>query len=657
MTTLPNPQDLPLYNSKIIDNYIKLINKKYNDVDIPDLLSYAGMEKFEIDDAGHYFTQDHIDRFHERLSQVTRYANISREAGRFATSPEAMGAFRQYVFSQANPAQAFALAGRVAKNLTRSSTWESKRIASGKAEIVVTPNEGANEKPFQCENRMGIIESVILGFSHKLPQIYHPECIFQGGDACRYVVTWERTRSTVIKRIRNLVTILLILTCIGGFTVNPVWMLTRGLPIAASIALALAFLSEFFEKRELRSNLSETFDATDRQVDRTKTNYNNALMVNEFGQAISKQLSVDDILSNVVQILESRLDYDRGIILLADPDKERLVFRAGFGYTKDQLELLETTRFHLNSPSSRGIFILSYRQQKPFLINDINMIEADLSPRSIQVLKGLGTQSFICCPIVHDEESIGILAVDNLKSKRLLVQSDISLLQGFAPVIGVSIRNAALLDTTLRQFNSIVQVMAASIDARDSLTAGHSERVTLFCMGVCRKLGLSEEFQEMVRIAALLHDYGKLAVPDRILKKPGRLTDAEYALVKDHPEKTREILEKIHFEGIFRGVPEVAASHHEKLDGSGYPRGLKGKDIPLGARIIGVADFFEAITSERHYRDPMPQDEAIDLLRNESGIHFDPGIVDAFLSYYDSSLEPDSHPVGDDHPVAALEEA
>jgi len=118
MSTPSSLQDLPLCNSKIVDNYIKLINKKYSDVDIKDLLTYAGMAQFEVDDAGHYFTQDQIDRFHERLSQVTRYANISREAGRFATSPEAMGAFRQYVFSQANPTQAFALAGRVAENLT-----------------------------------------------------------------------------------------------------------------------------------------------------------------------------------------------------------------------------------------------------------------------------------------------------------------------------------------------------------------------------------------------------------------------------------------------------------------------------------------------------------------------------------------------------------
>ena len=645
MAELPNTEDQLLYNSKIIDNYIKLIRKKYDDVNVNDLLNYAGIEQFEVDDQGHYFTQKQINRFHERLSQVTRYANISREAGRFSASPEVMGPFRQYVFSQANPAQAYALAGRVSTRMTRSSTWESRKIASGKVEIVVTPKEGIKEEPFQCENRMGFMEAVILRFSNKPPRIDHPECVFRGGDVCRYIIAWERTLSILIRRIRNYTAIVLFLTCLSGLYFDPVWILSTGIPISAAIVLALAFISEYFEKNELEASLSETFNATDKLVDKTNANYNNALMANEFGQAISIQTNIDDILSNVVQILENRLDYDRGIILLANPEKTELIFRAGFGYSDEQLQLLEATRFHLNREASKGIFVISYREQKPFLINDINAIEENLSARSIQVLKSLGTRAFICCPIIHDGESIGILAVDNLRSKEVLVQSDMSLLQGFAPVIGVSIRNAALLDTTLRQFNSIVQVMAASIDARDSLTAGHSELVTQYSLGICQELSLPEDYQEMIRIAALLHDYGKLAVPDRILKKPGRLTEEEYTAVKTHSTKTREILEKIHFEGIFKKIPEIAASHHEKMDGSGYPKGLKGEEIPLGARIIGTADFFEAITAKRHYRDPMPRDVALDLLSEERGTHFDEEIVDAFLRYYTNLQDSVAAPV------------
>ena len=132
----------------------------------------------------------------------------------------------------------------------------------------------------------------------------------------------------------------------------------------------------------------------------------------------------------------------------------------------------------------------------------------------------------------------------------------------------------------------------------------------------------------------MLHDYGKIGVPDAILKKPGRLTREEYSIVQTHAMKTRDILEQINFSGPLKFVPEIAGAHHEKIDGSGYPLGLTGDQIPLGAKIIAVADFFEAITAKRHYRDPLPLETAFDLLEKESGVHFEPFIVDAFVRYF-----------------------
>jgi HD-GYP domain-containing protein (c-di-GMP phosphodiesterase class II)/Tfp pilus assembly protein PilZ len=257
-----------------------------------------------------------------------------------------------------------------------------------------------------------------------------------------------------------------------------------------------------------------------------------------------------------------------------------------------------------------------------------------LSLDSLSFVKKIGTQSFICCPIVCEGSSIGILAVDNVKTKRPLVQSDISLLMGIASVIGISLRNAELIESKVRQFNSVLQVLAASIDARDSLTSGHSEKVTEYVVGICNELRLSRDDCEMIRVAALLHDYGKIGVPDAILKKAGALSPEEFDIVKTHADKTREILERINFEGIYRMVPEIAGAHHEKVDGSGYPNGLKGEEIPQGAKIIAVADYFEAITAKRHYREPMLLDEAMNIMRGEIDKHFERDIVDAFVSYY-----------------------
>jgi len=185
-----------------------------------------------------------------------------------------------------------------------------------------------------------------------------------------------------------------------------------------------------------------------------------------------------------------------------------------------------------------------------------------------------------------------------------------------------------------QQMKSILQVLAASIDARDPYTAGHSEKVTEYSLGICRELNIPHEYTEIVGIAASLHDYGKIGISDSLLKKHGRLKKKEREIIETHAEKTRKILEQVNFVGKYNQIPEIAGAHHEKIDGSGYPRGLKGAQIPLGSKIIAVADFFEAVTAKRHYRDPLPITEAYDLLSSESGKHFDRKIVEAFLNYF-----------------------
>jgi HD-GYP domain-containing protein (c-di-GMP phosphodiesterase class II) len=281
--------------------------------------------------------------------------------------------------------------------------------------------------------------------------------------------------------------------------------------------------------------------------------------------------------------------------------------------------------------------VVCFTQQRSFLVSNLHAIEQDISLKSMFYAKELGAESFICCPIVSNGESIGVLAVDNVKTKRPLVETHRSLLIGVASMVGITLRTEELLKSKDRQFRSILHTLAASIDARDPLTRGHSEKVTEYALGICNELEVSREEREVISTAALLHDYGKIAVPDAILRKPGRLTPEEHNLVKIHAEQTEKILSQINFEGIYRLVPAIAGAHHEKMDGSGYPRGLRGREIPLGARIIAVADFFEAITAKRHYREPMRREKAIALLRREAGMSFEPRLVDAFLRYYEQA--------------------
>lgn len=623
-----------LYNSRIIDTYIKLINARYSHINVIELLNYANMKSYEVADQGHWFTQEQIDLFYERLVQLTGNDRIAREAGRFAASPEALGAMRQFILARVGPINAFKLINKISESLTRSSNYNSKVLSSNKIEINVVPHHGIQERPFQCENRMGFFEAFVVMFKGTLPEIQHTECMFNGGESCRYVLTWKQSVSAIINKIRNATGLVILLLVITAAWLDDMLFLSSAVAAGTITILLLSLLAQHYENNDLRVGLDNLRDSSEKLLDQIKTNYNNALITNDIGKSFSKQIKIDDILENAIQILEKHLDYERGMILLANAEKTRLIFRAGFGYTDEQVRLLDKVAFHLDRPESRGVFVLSFKQQKPFLINDFSSIEESLSFRSLALAKKLETKSFICCPIVYEEESLGVVYVDNLHSKRPLVQTDMSLLMGIAPIIGISIRNASLIDMKENQFKSLLEVLAASIDARDNLTAGHSLKVTEYAVGICGELNLSPEYTEMIRVAALLHDYGKIAVPDAILKKTGKLTAPEYEIVKRHSSVTKELLERINFEGILAQVPEVAGAHHEKLDGTGYPCGLKGKEIPLGARIIAVADFFEAITAKRHYREPMSLDMAFKLLQEEVGIHFEKRIVDAMMSYY-----------------------
>jgi HD-GYP domain-containing protein (c-di-GMP phosphodiesterase class II) len=623
-----------LYNSRIIDTYLKLLKKRYPSVNIRELLDYAGMHSYEVADQNHWFTQEQINRFQRKLKGLTGNKSVAREAGRFAASPEAVGVMRQYMLGLVKPEKAYESIGRAMENFTRSCHVESKMLAGNKVEIVVTPKKGIHEQPFQCENRIGFFEAITIAFTNRFPRVDHSKCIFKGDSQCRYVISWDWSLSCILKIVRKwsigFIPAILI-ACLWYPSLHLFSTLFTGFVI---LELLLTCLLGKIEKRELQSSLSNLWISNEQLLDQMEINYKNALMVNEIGQVVSRQTRIDDVLEQVIRISVELLGHDRGLLMLCDKSKTHLEFRAGFGYTKEQYLLLKNTTFRLDNPNSKGVFVVSFREQRPFLINDYDEIENTLSPKSLRFARKMGAQAFICCPIICDGESIGILTVDNLRSEKPLNNSDMSLLLGLAPVIGISLRNAELLESKTETFHAILAALVASIEARDPLTAGHSEKVTEYAVGICLEMGIDREYREMIRVAALLHDYGKIGIPDSILKKPGRLSVNEYELVKEHAKKTEQILERIHFDGIYQEVPRIAGAHHEKIDGSGYPTGLKRNQIPLGARIIAVADFFEAVTSKRHYRDPMPDGVAISMLKEGRGTHFDEDVTDAFLRYY-----------------------
>jgi response regulator RpfG family c-di-GMP phosphodiesterase len=183
------------------------------------------------------------------------------------------------------------------------------------------------------------------------------------------------------------------------------------------------------------------------------------------------------------------------------------------------------------------------------------------------------------------------------------------------------------LATVEGSYRATLEALAASLEARDHETHGHSERVVAFSLRLGRELRLDDEQLRALEFGAMLHDIGKIGVPDAVLRKPGRLTEEEWALMRRHPKLGEQILSGIEFLG---GAARVVAQHHERWDGTGYPMGLRGEEIDLNARIFAVADAFDAITSDRVYRGARSYESAVDELGTGAGRHFDPQVVASF---------------------------
>jgi PAS domain S-box-containing protein len=210
-----------------------------------------------------------------------------------------------------------------------------------------------------------------------------------------------------------------------------------------------------------------------------------------------------------------------------------------------------------------------------------------------------------------------------------------------AGVIGVStdVTERVTAERALRRAREeTITRLARAVEIRSAETGGHIDRMGRFCELIAQRLGMADDEVELVRMASPMHDVGKLAVPDSVLLKPGPLNSAERAVMETHAEVGRELLA-----GSGEALPELAATitwtHHERFDGTGYPRGLQHEDIPLEGRIAAVGDVFDALTHDRVYRAAMPVEEAVDLMRRASGAHFDPEVLDCFLDAIDDVLE------------------
>ena len=345
------------------------------------------------------------------------------------------------------------------------------------------------------------------------------------------------------------------------------------------------------------------------------------------GRTMAVETNLDTLLTIIAKEINLALNADRCTVFLLDTEKNELWSKVALGMD------LKEIRFDAK------LGLAGYVVQTGETINIQDVYKDKRFNKEIDIQTGYKTKSILCMPIRNmSHEIIGAFQVLNKKGG-FFTQKDEDLLIAIGSSAGIALENAALFNKQ-KQFieeqkqllSSFIDTLSASIDARDKITAGHSERVTKYAVLICNKMQMKEDEVEIVRHASLLHDIGKIGIKDYILQKEGALTKEEYKEIQQHAKITYDILSKIYLSKYFKDVAKIASSHHEKFDGTGYFLHLKGEEIPLGGRILAVSDVFDAITSKRHYRLKMDIIKALDIIVEGADKHFDKKIVDVFMT-------------------------
>jgi HD-GYP domain-containing protein (c-di-GMP phosphodiesterase class II) len=358
-------------------------------------------------------------------------------------------------------------------------------------------------------------------------------------------------------------------------------------------------------------------------------NYLTALR--DVDQAIASSFDVHISLNTLISRAVSLLGVDAATVLLMDPVAGSLRYAAGYGF---RTNVVHTANVKLGESYAGRAANEQRMIQIPNLANDSNNLF------STGFLKGEDFISYYGVPLIVKGEAIGVLEV----FQRKLIDRDeewFEFLNALAGQAAIAIDHATLFENLKssnrrpsQAYDATIEGWSRAMDLRDKETEGHTQRVTDMTVRLALAMNINETDIVHIRRGALLHDIGKLGIPDHILLKSDQLTDEEWLIMRQHPVYAFNMLASVYY---LHHALEIPYCHHEKWDGSGYPHGLKGLEIPLAARIFAVADVWDAITSDRPYRKGWSKVNALDYIKEQSGKYFDPQVVNVFLKIIDTS--------------------
>jgi len=362
-----------------------------------------------------------------------------------------------------------------------------------------------------------------------------------------------------------------------------------------------------------------------RWLDKSKRNEERAkrlALLSQLSQVLNSTLDPKEIRRRAMEAATRLMKAEVGSLLLVHEENRRLYFEVALGEREEDLKTIS-----LNF--GEGIAGWVAQHGKPLIVN---------SPeKDRRFFKGVDertefkTRNIICVPVRVKEKTIGVLEAINKKGKGRFNKEDLSLLISLADQVAIALDNSRLCQELEEMFFQTTKSLADAIEKRDPHTGGHTQRVTLYSQAIAKYLPLTPLEKKWVKITSVLHDIGKIGIEDYILKKPNPLNPREFEIIKRHSIMGAEIIE--HIRQLREIIPGVKY-HHEQVDGRGYPDGLRGKDIPILAKIVAVADTYDAMTTDRPYRKAMGKKIAVEELKRCSGTQLDGEVVEAFIHAY-----------------------
>jgi response regulator RpfG family c-di-GMP phosphodiesterase len=345
----------------------------------------------------------------------------------------------------------------------------------------------------------------------------------------------------------------------------------------------------------------------------------NALM--KLSALINSTLDPGEIRERAIEAAIRLLDAEAGSLILIDKESGELFFEVALGDKGDRVKEVRLKK-------GEGIAGWVAEKGEALIINDVQSDHRFL--KTVDMRSSFTTRDMVCVPVRSKDKTIGVLEAIN-KRHGVFEEEDKEALIALANQVGIAIENANLYEELREMFYGTAQALAEFIEKRDPYTGGHTKRVMNYCLIIGQSIGLSKGEFEDLKLAAILHDVGKTGVSDSILLKEGKLDPDEIEKMNMHSKFGAEILSNVK---QLKNIIPYIRSHHERIDGKGYPDKLKDREIPVIAKIIAVADAFDAMTTERSYKKAMSIESAFEELRANAGAQFDKEIVDTFIKAY-----------------------